>query len=72
MELWQRELAPMGLRLFARVLDQVASKRIVATPQDTALATWEPALDNVPPLWRPDVPRIGASDYVFEGGSRPG
>lgn len=38
--LWQRELAPMGLRLFERFLQQ---PDLPALPQDEALATWEPA-----------------------------
>lgn len=62
-ELWQRQLAPMGLRLFARVFDQLDHGLIVAEPQLSDLATWEPAIEGVPPLWRPDVPMIGSSRY---------
>jgi methionyl-tRNA formyltransferase len=62
-ELWKRELAPMGLRLFARVFDDLERGVVVARPQDSKLATWEPAIDGVPPLWRPDVPMLGASRY---------
>lgn len=42
-ELWRRELAPMGLRLFAQVLEQLGQGQRPATPQDDSLATWEPA-----------------------------
>ena len=42
-ELWRRDLAPMGLRLFGKVLGDLAAGRVVATCQDEALATWEPA-----------------------------
>lgn len=59
--LWTRDLAPLGLRLFSQVFDQIDSGVIVAEPQDTTLATWEPAIDSVPPLWRPDVPALGDS-----------
>lgn len=45
-ELWRRALAPMGLRLFERVLRDVASGRIIAEPQDEAIATWEPAFER--------------------------
>lgn len=62
-ELWMRELAPMGLRLFARVFNELENGIQRAVPQDTALATWEPALDNIPPLWRPDVPQLGTSRF---------
>jgi methionyl-tRNA formyltransferase len=44
--LWRRELAPMGLALFERVLAQLEQGQVPATPQDAALATWEPA-------WKP-------------------
>lgn len=43
-ELWRRELAPMGLRLFRRALAQLqAGESCGGVPQDGALATWEPA-----------------------------
>lgn len=42
-EFWRRDLAPMGLRLFGRVLDDLAAGRVVAIHQDESLATWEPA-----------------------------
>jgi methionyl-tRNA formyltransferase len=41
--LWRRDLAPMGLRLFERVLTDLAAGRVPSTPQRTELATWEPA-----------------------------
>lgn len=62
-ELWARDLAPMGLRLFGRVFAELERGIVRAVDQDTALATWEPALDGVPPLWRPDVPMIGSSRW---------
>lgn len=58
LDLWREELAPMGLRLLARVLSDVGSGRIVRVPQDHAMATWEPALDP-PPLFRPDLDLLG-------------
>lgn len=62
-DLWARELAPMGLRLFGQVFAELERGIVRAVPQDTALATWEPALDGVPPLWRPDVPQLGSSRF---------
>lgn len=64
-ELWARELAPMGLRLFSRVFDSLERGIIPSTPQARELVTWEPAIDGVPDLWRPDVPRLGNTGYTF-------
>jgi len=41
--LWRRELAPMGLRLFKRVLMDLERGNIISVPQDESLATWEPS-----------------------------
>lgn len=60
-ELWARELAPLGVRLFRRALREIAAGVVVAVDQDTALATWEPAVDKVPRLFRPDLLRLGES-----------
>ncbi len=62
-DLWAHHLAPMGLRLFGQVFDELERGTRRAIPQDSALATWEPALDGIPPLWRPDVPMLGSSRY---------
>jgi methionyl-tRNA formyltransferase len=54
-ELWARELAPLGLRLFTQVFDALDRGERPANPQDHTLATWEPAIDGVPSLHRPDL-----------------
>ncbi|MES1977570.1 MAG: formyltransferase family protein [Pseudomonadota bacterium] len=41
--LWRRELAPMGLTLFAQVLAGIDAGQVTKRPQDDRLATWEPA-----------------------------
>lgn len=41
--LWRRELGPLGVRLFARVLGDIDAGCPLAVPQDPELATWEPA-----------------------------
>ena len=61
--LWSRELAPMGLRLFERVLAVLAARRVVCIPQDSSLATWEPAFDGAPRLRRPDLLQIGHDGF---------
>lgn len=58
-DLWREVLQPMGLRLLLRVLEDLSRGIVVAVPQDERLATWEPSLDQ-PPIFRPDLPRIGA------------
>jgi methionyl-tRNA formyltransferase len=63
-ELWARELAPMGLRLFSQAFDDLERGIVRAVPQDADQATWEPAIDGVPPLWRPDSLMLGASKYA--------
>ena len=54
-DLWARELAPLGLRLFAKVFNAIDSGALPSDPQDHTLATWEPAIGAVPPLHRPDL-----------------
>lgn len=41
--LWRHELAPMGIRLIRQVLADLDRGRVVARPQEEAVATWEPA-----------------------------
>jgi len=62
-DLWARELAPMGARLFARALADLERGVCVKIPQDQELVSWEPAIENVPRLWRPDLPLLGAARY---------
>lgn len=45
-ELWRRDLAPMGLRLLSKVLDNLDCGLVVREPQDATLATWEPAFSS--------------------------
>lgn len=68
--LWRRDLFPMGLALFDKVLRDIEAGRLVMEPQDEALATWEPSWDR-PPLYRPGLLRIG-SVPGFEVISRKG
>lgn len=54
-EIWARELAPLGLALFGEVFDHLDKGDRPSIPQDHTLATWEPAIDGVPALYRPDL-----------------
>ncbi|HEX7789180.1 MAG TPA: formyltransferase family protein, partial [Afipia sp.] len=48
-ELWERALAPLGLRLLAEVIDHAkATGRLPAKPQDERFATSAPRLDKEP------------------------
>jgi len=58
-ELWRAKLFPMGVRLFARVLDDLSDGHVVAVPQEESIATWEPSWER-PPLRRPDLTMIGS------------
>ena len=60
MELWTRDLQPMGITLFGRVLDDLLSGDIVAIDQDESVSTWEPSIGR-PPLFRPDLIMIGGA-----------
>jgi methionyl-tRNA formyltransferase len=62
--LWSRELAPLGLQLFEKVLRDLAAGIIVRQEQDHSLATWEPALTGAPSLHRPELPLL---PYDFAG-----
>ncbi len=62
-ELWHRELFPMGLRLLAATLDDVAKGRVVRVPQDPECATWEPSFEGAPRLFRAELPLLGDAGY---------
>lgn len=59
-ELWARDLAPLGVDLFAEVFAALDRGERPAVPQDVTLATWEPAIDGVPALHRPDLDLLPA------------
>ena len=46
--LWQRELAPLGLRLIGQTLDALQSGHAPAVAQDPKMATWEPSFHSAP------------------------
>ncbi len=57
--LWERELFTMGIRLFSKVIDDILDGQLIMIEQDQELATWEPALSDVPRLYRPELLQIG-------------
>ncbi len=71
-ELWRRGLAPLGVELLAAVVARYASEGYVhGTPQDEAIATWEPSIDR-PPAFRPDLLMLPAPDSTLEDMVRGG
>ena len=62
-ELWRWELFPMGLRLIRETLEEIMSGTLRMVDQNTELATWEPALDGAPKLFRPELLQIDNAYY---------
>ncbi len=44
--IWKRELGPMGLKLFAQLLQNLTDNTLMLLVQDKGLATWEPAFNT--------------------------
>jgi methionyl-tRNA formyltransferase len=61
--LWRDHLAPLGVTLILRVLDDLTAGRRVEVPQDEAAATWEPSFDTAP-LFKPELPQLPGSGPV--------
>ena len=57
-ELWQRELLPLGLKLFEKVLKDITGGTLVKVPQNESLSTWEPSWERAP-ITKPDLIQIG-------------
>lgn len=56
--LWREKLQSIGVKLITQTLSDLDKGKIIAIPQDEAIATWEPAMD-CQPIFRPDLPQIG-------------
>ena len=63
--LWREQLAPLGVRLLLKTLADLDRGLAVRVPQDERCATWEPSFDR-PPLFRPELPQLGATNLRFE------
>lgn len=62
LSLWIRDLAPLGLQLFEKVLADLSAGVIIKEPQDHSLATWEPSFTGAPALLRPEIPQLPWGD----------
>jgi methionyl-tRNA formyltransferase len=61
--LWRDHLAPLGVLLILRVLDDLAAGRRIEVPQDETLATWEPSFAR-PPLFKPELVQLPGATAV--------
>ncbi|MFD3939578.1 formyltransferase family protein [Streptomyces sp. NPDC058611] len=61
--LWREHLAPLGVHLLRRVVDDLARGRRIEVPQDERLASWEPAM-QVPPLFKPELIALPGTTVV--------
>jgi methionyl-tRNA formyltransferase len=61
--LWREHLAPLGVRLLLRVVEDLAAGRRIEVPQDERMATWEPAMD-APPLFKPELVALPGATLV--------
>lgn len=64
--LWREHLAPLGISLLVRVVNDLASGRRVEVHQDERLATWEPAMD-APPLFKPELIALPSHQSAVDG-----
>jgi methionyl-tRNA formyltransferase len=54
-QIWQDELCPLGLKLIGEALDAIAGGVINKTLQDPRFSTFEPSLDNIKDIFKPDL-----------------
>ncbi|NHZ41752.1 methionyl-tRNA formyltransferase [Massilia sp. CCM 8693] len=62
--LWRDQLAPLGVQLLLRVVNDLAGGLRIMVPQDEQLASWEPSMD-APLLFKPELVALPGPDSVF-------
>jgi methionyl-tRNA formyltransferase len=67
--LWREQLAPLGVRLLVRVVEDLAKGRNIQVEQDEALATWEPSMDSAP-LFKPELIELNSKSSAPVLGDR--
>ncbi|HEV2635641.1 MAG TPA: formyltransferase family protein [Actinocrinis sp.] len=67
--LWRELLAPLGVRLLLRVLEDLANGRNVQVAQDESVATWEPSMHSAP-LFKPELIELTSKDSAPVVGDR--
>lgn len=58
-ELWKEQLLPMGIRLISDAVASISKGQINRKPQEHNLGTFEPRLDKVSDIYRPDCLMLG-------------
>lgn len=67
--LWRELLAPLGVRLLLRVVEDLANGRNVQVEQDESVATWEPSMDSAP-LFKPELTELTSKGSTSSRGDR--
>jgi methionyl-tRNA formyltransferase len=67
--LWFKQLAPLGIHLLLRVVNDLANSKYIAVEQDESLATWEPSMHSQP-LFKPELPTLPGPDSRQIDGSK--
>lgn len=62
--LWREQLAPLGVQLLVRVVNDLASGLRIMVPQDERLASWEPSMDSQL-LFKPELVALPGPDTAF-------
>jgi len=54
-EVWRNELQPLGVKLMREALADISKGKINRRPQDPKFSTFEPSLENIKDIYRPDL-----------------
>lgn len=60
-KLWRDELQALGITLLKKAIQDVAAGQIIAQPQDSRFSTFEPSLDDLKDIFKPDLIMIPCS-----------
>jgi len=53
-DIWRKYLAPIGIDLISKALDDISNNIIVKKPQDSSISTFEPSIDATD-IFKPDL-----------------
>jgi methionyl-tRNA formyltransferase len=62
--LWREHLAPLGVQMLLRVVNDLANGMRIMVPQDERMATWEPSMD-AQLLFKPELVALPGPDSTF-------
>lgn len=61
-QIWKDELCPLGIELISGALDSISAGEFNRTPQDARYSTFEPSLDNIKDIYKPDLLMLEAKN----------